>query len=681
MGWNNQMAKKKTLKSRPAVNSAAVTQTQPDGLDQFRAGLTSPLFILGLIPLLIFPFIINVRVFPFIAPNEEPKWLLLTLCLVAMGLTAGYSLLKRFSDIQFRLSVSGMFLLAFYVFLAVGVFVGPNIVEGAIRFAFWMAALGVWLSISAAVREDQRFMDWLVWLVSIGSFAFCLRYWWSYFLDFGKPGYNIHVLFSPIGHVNFTGDVLIVLLPALIWMLVTQHHLVQRILNWFSVWTIATILLVASSRGALGAATLTSLVVLVLLIRHRNQFFPIKEKLAGLILPLALAATALVSSAITYVALPYHYRDLARVSATLQGEGDEKGRGVLQLTPGVEQPPLAEIWAKLNPVLGVRTPMFASSTAMALDAPLLGQGTGNFYSVYPGYSNRFPDFRDPLSSARTFTTNPHNIVLQIATQNGFIAMFIFMGLLCALMIGLFIRAWKQWDGWLAIGSGTMLGVLFDAMFNHVFFNPASMFVFALLGGAWWGALKAKEKLADSETEVGHSIAKRGVAFLLPANATKPAAIGLMVITLILAVWPVRWIISEYNAGYGMMYMRQPDVAAMYNQKAYDWDAYNFRAVFGVAQASYQRREYQQCIDYLKHFEAIYPYNPPALNMLGAAYLSSNRVEEAIAAFERTIKILPDFDMAIQNVTRARAILQQQQQQASQAVQSGQFGIPGASSAR
>jgi len=670
------MAKKKPVSTR-IQNATSTDASAPDVLGKLREKLMSPLFMLGLIPILVFPWMINVRIFPFIAPNEEPKWMILTLCGVLLGLLSGYFLWKRQGDCNVHFSLSGLLLLLFYALLAIGVFVGPNTTEGMIRFAFWVACLAVWLSVSFAVREKPVFKLWLVWLVSIGSLVFSLRYWWSYILDFSKPGYNISVLFSPIGHVNFTGDVLVILLPALVWMLMTQHHLVLRVFNWVSVWTIMTVLLVASSRGPLGGVFLSALTVGVLVLKHhRSLWFPFREKLKLHLLSLALAVTALGSAGITYYELDYHYRDLARVSGTLQGNA---GEGITQLTAGVEQPPFAETWASLSPVLGVRTPMFASSMAMAMDAPLLGQGTGNFFTVYPGYSNRYPDFRDPLSSSRTFTTNPHNFVLQLATQNGFAATIIFVGLLTFFTISLFRAAWIRWDGWMATGSGVMLGVSFDAMFNHIFFNPASMFVFALLGGAWWGMLKWRQA-QQVEAIVSESESK-GLLIKFPEKAVKIIGGSLIAATLLLAIWPTRWVISEWYAGYAMTYMRQPDVAEMYNQKAYAWDAYNFRAVFGVAQAAYQKQQYQQCADYLIHFEAIYPYNPPALNMLGAAYLSMGHTQEAIGAFERAIKILPDFDMALQNLARSKAILQQQQQQqqqqqaSKQAAQSGNFGVP------
>jgi len=586
-------------------------------------------------PLLLLPFMINLRVFPFVAPNEEPKWAVLVLCGLWMGIAACCLCWRRSELLQTRFSVSGLFFFIFFMLLGISVFVGPNIIEGAIRFSFWLVCGAIWLVSAWAVRHQKGWMHALSWSVSLGTFVFSLRYWWSYVLDYGKQGYNLSVLFSPIGHVNFTGDVLIVLLSASICLLAIRTEPVLKILNWFSVTTMATVLLVASSRGALGGLLLGLLLLIPFALKYGKMWFALFQNRQLTLAPLIWVATALIASFIVYQSLPYHYRDLARISGTIEATFESKN-----ITEGAEQPPFVSLWQSLNPLLGVRTPMYASATAMALDAPFLGQGTGNFAWVYPGYSNRFPDFRDPLSSARTFTTNPHNIVLQIATQNGIPATLIFLGLLTFFWYRLIRSLWNAWNAWTAAGVVAISAVMFDAMFNHVFFNPASMFVFSLLGGCWWA-------------HVRHSHAHEKV-FSIAWN--KSIAAILLLSTICLTVWPVRWIISEWYVGQAMTHMRQPVVASPYYDKAYAWDAYNFRAVFGKAQMAYQQKRYADSIEYLIHFEKIFPYNPPALNMLGAAYMMSGRLSEAEAMFKKAVKTLPDFQMAQQNLLRIQSAL-------------------------
>ncbi len=613
-------------------------------MPHWRRFLTKP-WLLASMPLLFFPFMINVRVFPFIAPNEEPKWALLMACGVLIAIIFALLLRVRRESMQLRFHWSVFAIIGFYTLLFIGIWLGPNTTEGLIRFAFWVACLAVWLATLYGRRGLPYYTDAVCWLVSLGSLVFSIRYWFGY-IDYGKPNYNISVLFSPIGHINFTGDALVILVPVIAWMLGYYKQPVLRLLNWVSLISMLTMLLVASSRGALGGMAAGALVFAVIALRHHELALRTAWQSFEHYFPVLLIGSAMIISVITYYQLPFHYRDLGRVSATFKASGDIQPGN---LTPNVPQPPLAEMWDQLRPVLSTRTPIYASSSAMIADAPWLGQGTGNFFTVYPAYSNHFPDFRDPLSSARTFTTNPHNAILQIMTQNGLISVLLFTSLLVFLWFRLMTALWQRWDVWHASGVIAITAALFDAMFNHVFFNPASMFVFAFFGALWWGSMAVLP-------------ATKNISFKISHAWGKPLAVMVLVVALLLSIWPTRWIISEYYAGQGMMYMRYPTIAAQKNATAYEWDKDNFRAVFGVAQAAYQQKRFADAIAYLTHFEKIYPYNAPALNMLAAAYMVTGDFTNAKATLERTLAVLPDFDMAQQNLQRVNMALQQQRLQ-------------------
>jgi hypothetical protein len=361
------------------------------------------------------------------------------------------------------------------------------------------------------------------------------------------------------------------------------------------------------------------------------------------LLPSLLVLSALLAAAVVNQSLPYHYRDMAFQAAKFGSSTEIKVDQKVDVS--VEQPPFVQFWKAATPILGDRVPIFASSTAMALDAPWLGQGTGNFPFVFPGWGNRFPDFRVALSSDVTFLTNPHNIVFQIAAQNGIPATILFLGLLFYFWLRLVRSLWRQWNGWLAAGLAGMTAGIFDSMFNHIFYNPASMFTFALLGGAWWGSL---------------SVSKKGSAFELPWRQS--FSIGLVSMAVLLSIWPLYWLASEWHVGEAMKHLRQPAIARAEYEKAYALDPYNFRALFGMGQSDYAAKNYDQSIKHFKAFERIYPYNPPALNLLGAAYMMNGESQQAEAAFGRAIKILPDYKMARQNLARIRLVKQRKLQQ-------------------
>lgn len=600
--------------------------------------------LLLLTPILFMPLMINVRIFPFVAPNEEPKWMLFTLCFFAMTALASRLLWKTRQQINIPITASSVLITIFYLLLAISIWVSPNQVEGIIRFSFWLSAFAVFLIAAYSVQRHPQWMEALIWACMLGIFIFCMRYWWGYSVDYAKPGYNISVLFSPIGHINFTGDVLIILIPFTAWVLATHQNLSIRLIAWFSLTSFLTMLLVAASRGPLGGAVLGFFFALLISAPHLLKLKWQKKHVISTVLLLS----TLLSAWITFQNLDYKFRDLARMSAS--AKDTLKGEEGLKLTPNVEQPPLLDFWVMVTPYIHFdRASMYASSTAMAFDAPWLGQGTGSFPFVYPDYSNRFTDFRDPLSSARTFTTNPHNMLLQVATQNGFPAMLIFIGLLSFFWFRLAKTGWQKGDPLIIAGSMAVSAVIFDAMFNHVFFNPASLFVFAILGGFWWGRLQTHEKTKENNQ-------------YLSFRAHRVLAGSLLIFVLLLSVWPTRWVLSEWHVGQAM---RQGNLTLMseHYQKAYDLDPYNFRAVFGIGQTYYRKKDFAQATTYMAWFREIYPYNTAGLNMLGALHLLQGQLDPAEEALKEALRVYPGYQMALQNLARVAQLKAMQKRQA------------------
>lgn len=618
-----------------AKKKAAKTLQEAD--PQFTKGRSNPVknqswpvWALALVPLLALPFMLNVRMMTMALPNEQPKWAILIMAafLLAFALAARLWPQNRLDHVRF--SWPGVFLAVFFVLLAIGIGIGPNWVEGVIRFSFWLSALAIWLSVVVAVRTWPGFINWLVWATGISGFIFSLHYWWDYFIEYGSPGYKVSVLFSPIGHVNFTSDVLIILFPALLWVLFTRKEAALRMLVWFSAATCGVILLVASSRGALFGLIAGSLLMLAVIIKHRSNITWRGNTMAWVLL-----ASVLFGAVTVHQTLPYHFRELTRVSASFQGEATGEARIPEQLGPSMAQPPLARLWLTVFPLLGDRTPMYASVSAMIADSPWLGHGSGNFPYIYPKYSNAFPDFRDPMSTEVSYITNPHNVFLQISAQNGLPAAMIFMGLLALFLWRLVVSVWHRWDGLTAVGLAVVAAVIFDAMFNHVFFNPASMFVFALFGGLWWGRLPSGS----------------GLISLTPPKWFFTAP---LMLALLLAIWPARWLVSDWYAARAQLAEPSPAIMEPNYRLAAKFNPYNFRAVYGLAKVGFLQKDYDAVIEHLEWMKHIYPYNAAALNMLGVAYMLKGRFPEAEQALFASLQVLPDYDKAQENVRRLQS---------------------------
>jgi Flp pilus assembly protein TadD len=69
----------------------------------------------------------------------------------------------------------------------------------------------------------------------------------------------------------------------------------------------------------------------------------------------------------------------------------------------------------------------------------------------------------------------------------------------------------------------------------------------------------------------------------------------------------------------------------------------------------QRGDTPQAEKFLKRALELRPAYPEALNNLGILYLRTERRDQAVASFEESIRVAPDFDQAYLNLARVHAI--------------------------
>lgn len=582
---------------------------------------------IAIMPLLVLPVLVHLRHFGFIAPNEEPKWLLIFILITVVSLIFGWQVWKQKSTYA-RPGVAGWLLIAFLIWLGIGVSFGPNWVEGLIRFDFWFSCALIWLISLYATRELPDYQHWLSWSVIATAVGFSIHYAWNYFDNFSVPGFTGEVTFSPIGHINFTGDALIILLPMLAFIAITySKQLPILLLSLFSITSITLVLLIASSRGSLGGLILG--LAATALIGGRHLIAGGWQRYAKWLAAIGVLVVVLNT---LYSALPSHFRELGRLSDTAHAL---LSAPPMQLTPHAIQPPQAEMWASLQPFLTTRTPILASSWAMVLDRPWTGHGTGSFTYIYPAYSNHFPDFRDPFSTPELFIDNPHNIVFQLMCDNGIPATLAFMGLLLWFWWRCLIRLWQVGDAISATAFSALTAVLFDSMFNHIFVNPVSMYLFALLGGFWY----AHHVKADSTHH----------AITLPDLLSRSVAIVVPAAVVLLLIWPGRWLISQWHHTHAMHHLNQPALMEQRLLKAYQADPYNPRPIFDLSQLYLRQKKADQALPLLQRLNRIQPYCAPARNLLGIAYAYHREPQKAYNSFIRSLQVIPDYALARKNL--------------------------------
>jgi hypothetical protein len=605
-------------------------------------------------PLLALPLMLNLHWSAMIAPNEEPKWAVLIVLGLGLGLAASVhwaSLCRggsgKIAAERPGCGAAGLGLAVFVIGLAAGVTYAVNPWEGWNRFVFWAAAGLTWWASVRTARAESVYEQHLQIALAVAALLFSGQFWYMYFVDYSTPGYNMELRFSPIGHVNFTADVLVVLIPLLMWAMLRDGYWGVRIAAGVSLISCIMMLLIGASRGGVGGILLGAVAALtIFLIRGRGKSCARSFRRPSLALFLGLSVMACIS--LLHVHLPYKFREIARLSASSLENWRTEGWAFVRSFKAIQAPqpplpPLVPLWQRTAPWLWKRTPMWAATSGMIADAPWLGHGTGNYLFVYPDYSNRYPSFRDPLSQSRSVTTNPHNVLLQIASENGIPMAVLFAGLYAWLLWRLVLQAWKEPRVLWLCGVWAAVAVAFDAQFNHVFFNPASLFLCAVGLGAVYGFMPGTEgRFAPS----------------LCRFWRWPMALGLAwVLLLAAAAVPLGWLVSEYHVAEAQRLEAEnrpellPAVGGQY-EAALPWSPYNFRALYGAAVSAFKARRLAESENLIRKFLKVFPHHMNGLNLLGAILLETNRPAEAEAAFSEALRLYPDSAMVRQNLARA-----------------------------
>ena len=604
---------------------------------------------LSLAPLIAIPVMLNVRWNDLVAPNEEPKWAIFVILGVFLtiagallkGLRAPTNSVSGDSQKKAAWGLEGFALLLFWLGLALGVTYTVSVGEGMNRLAFWSAAIVTLLAVKASIRQNPAFLVSFKVLLTLSTALLSVFFWWGFFLDFHREGFNQFVQFSRIGHFNFTADALMFLIPLEIWITVAPGRFWLRGLSAFSLSSCSLILLISGSMGGMAGLLAGGLVAsAIALFKSKASSKKRAINPRFILLGLALIAAALIAAKPIYDHMPAAYRDQMFVRAKWWNPPEAKA-----LESATSPPPLAPLWIKVSPYLGARTPMWASTSGMIGDHPWRGFGTGSFLFEYPGYSKRYDLFGDFETLGVKMKTNPHNVFLQIASENGIPMALLFSGLYLWLLLKVGSKALRERSAFWLCALWAMVAAGLDSMVNHVFFNPASLFLASISMGLFFGSLKS----ATSEP--------------IPAEAPlRTSLIGSLVViagTLWLASFPLRWVISEYYVAEAIRLTRanppttHRQILATWVE-ARIWSPTNIQALFGLSQLALEQKHYFASERYLEAMLKLAPNHTAGINMLATIQANTNRLDEAEQSLERALKLEPDATAIKDNLRDLRA---------------------------
>lgn len=601
-------------------------------------------------PLVALPFLLIIRWQALLFPHEAPKWatfILLGLILVLAGSGLMYEQGKyRAGNLAYPcgLTPPGTLFQLFFVGLGVGTLYSVNGGEAINRLALWCSGGALFWAAAWSARNEVNYPRYVQISISLSALLVCSHFWYAFLVDFHRPDFDKFVSFSLIGHFNFTADVLMVFIPLLSWTVLSNSSTLIRLVAGFALVTSAFMVVTSGSLGGMGGLLAGGLVAAAGLVLSRRTGNTRSTLVPGRRTFLTAGAAVLLmvmAGRWVYQAMPQEYRDQIFV------RGDWRNApGDQSLAKARNLPPMAPFWVAITPYLGSRTPMWAATAGMIAERPWLGHGTGSFLFEYPAFSKRYELFGDFETIGTRIKTNPHNVLLRIAAENGIPMAALFAGLYLWLTFRVMQQVRDEPNSFWPCGVWALWAAGLDGLVNQMFFNPASLAVAALGFGLLYGRLPRNKPLISANW-----------------GCTRVVALLAGSLALWMASFPLRWAVSEYYVSEAVrLASTRPPASPRHIQitweSARNWSPTNVQAVYGLATFHYHQGHLYRAESYLRHFLRLAPHHSAGLNLLANIQAKTGRLDDAETTLVKALSLEPDAVTVRENLKAIRNLKRQ-----------------------
>lgn len=361
---------------------------------------------------------------------NSPKWAVFDVFCLFLFFYATLFLTSK------KLGVIGLITFLITTCMFVSVFWSPNKFE-AILFTCRFAAFSLAAFIMTSEFSKETLLKVLTDSVLYSSVVFCIvllyqRYWVEI------PYSNAN--FSPIGFVNYFGQVLNIWLPILAFSIYSNRKAKGFLFIGLTSFVILMNLLIESNTRGTMLGLLIGEMCVLLIILIKTKKIPLKHlSILGTFL-LAIGSFSFFESS-----------GGGRIGLQVQS--------VMELNTGREH-------------------IFFNTLDMIKSNPL-GVGAGNFEYIHQKYAKAGTESASPYISELRVLKSPYNILLKFYSELGFIG-----GTLFLIVFGfVFLQALLNFlkgdsvDAWLFIA---VFSLYFHSMFSSVFLTPVSLFFSILL---------------------------------------------------------------------------------------------------------------------------------------------------------------------------------------------------------
>lgn len=391
--------------------------------------------------------------------------------------------------------------------------------------------------------------------------------------------------FSPAGYINNAGALFNLWIPGLVLYIYQNRRHKHRVF-WgaASLLVVVAILMEAATRGTIIGLSISELIVFAMMLRQN-----VKRSL------MFLSITTLLLAGVGI----YQVSDSLQ-NGRLSGKITLMQQGLASASSG-------------------RLDMFANTVEMVIDNPL-GVGINNFEYIHPKYARPGSAHASPFVDENNILRTPHNIVLKLYSELGYLGGTLFSLLLLYILITACINAWVGGyvDKWLFVG---VCATLIHTMLSAVLLTPASLFFSCLL----FATVNARF--------IGRRDPKRSFMLRLP--------VFLKVCYLAIPVLAVVSALSEY---YG--YQGRINFDDKYLERAILLNPGNDRALLNLSQVRLHRQKnVRGSLEAVNKFLHLYPYHIYGLMLKAERHYQLGEFGNAQSTLQKLLAFYPGYGKA------------------------------------
>jgi len=512
----------------------------------------------------------------FYYSHDTPKWLIYDL---ATSLFIFFSLSHK-NLIQY--SVPGLLALMLIYLMIISLWWAPHKVAG-LEFLFRFINGVLLIHFLLKKYDTAALTELFLNTVFYSAMAFSLVFITERYI-FEIP-FNVGT-FSPIGFINNTSAVFNIWIPGLVIFAIVNY---QNKLKFYgaalTLIVIVGVLMEAGTRGAILGLTISELIVFLIVLKKNPRQAVV-----------FLTITALLILGV----------GIYNVSDALQnGRLDAK---------------LTVMKNNIGAAGEGRVNMIKNTWEMTKDNPF-GVGVNNFEYVHPKYAKVGTSDKSPFVNENQILRTPHNVIVKILSELGFIGGILFVLLLSYIYLAALIGAFKGSfvDKWLFVGlSATLL----HSMVSAVILTPVSFSFFILLTAV----VLSRIELVPGRWNVKFNIR-------VPQFVTS----GYLIIILL----SFSTVVSEYYSFKG-----RSQFDGGYLEEALKFNPQNDRALLNLAQYYFYRdKNVGKSLENIDQFLELYPYHIAGLMMKAERHYQLDDLEKSNNVLDKLLEFYPGYTKA------------------------------------